>query len=227
MCGVGLLMLLSAAPTEFMDWFLGVGAVLPLLAFVVRYATARRPWKGAAAFTVSFTSVWLVHRLYGSTATAMLLGWYIVGITWASGLGYFASIGRLRGRGAATAGDLVRLLTSIALPLLAIALLRLGRPPVWALVALLALELAHGGLDNLLAHHKAEWGALGWGLRLFSECALLGWAIVVPGAAAAGTYGALTAATVGIAVAFAQKRRYYLDDRVATAPLDARGAAAS
>lgn len=227
MCGVGVLMLLGVAPAWFMDWFLAAGAVLPLVAFVVRYLMVRKTWKGAAAFTVSFTSFWVMHRLYGSTATATLLGYYIVGITWASGLGYFSSVGRLRGRGAATASDVVRLVTSVALPVVAILLQTTGRAPVWALIAVLALELAHGGLDNLLAHHKAEWGAGPWGLRLATECALLAWGLAVPSVSTVAAYGAALTAVVGIVVAFVQKRRYYLEEKVAGALLDPSRAAAS
>jgi hypothetical protein len=131
-----------------------------------------------------------------------------------SGLGYLFSVGQLRGRGRVQAADLVRLTTSIALPIVAV--LAQARPevPSWAVIALMAFELAHGGLDNLLAHLHADDSAARWGLRLVAEIALLATAWQAPtlvlarGAAVA----AFAVATLGLVVAFVQKRRYYLAD---------------
>jgi phosphatidylglycerophosphate synthase len=211
MCGIGVLFLLGAAPPRAMELVLLACAVLPVLFFVLRYALVRKPWKGASFFAVSFATLLVSHRIQGAHATAMLLGYYILGITWASGLGYFFSVGQLKGRGVATAGDVIRLITSVALPCLAIAVQARELAPVWPLITLVSLEMAHGGLDNLLAHHRAEASAAAWGLRLGSECALLAWALAAPGVAPFAALAAFAVGAVGIVVAFVQKRRYYLD----------------
>ncbi|MGZ3407482.1 MAG: CDP-alcohol phosphatidyltransferase family protein, partial [Polyangia bacterium] len=44
MCGVGILMLLSAATPLFMDWFLGTLALLPVVGYVALRLVAGRRW---------------------------------------------------------------------------------------------------------------------------------------------------------------------------------------
>ncbi len=213
MCGIGVLMLLNTVSPSTIDILFAVGAVAPLLAFTVRYLIARKPWKGAAAFAVSFAGLLVAHELWGTWWTSVGLMFFIVGITWASGLGYLWSIGKLKGKGPFTAAEAVRLLTALALPSLVVLLQTRNLGPRWALIALVSLELAHGGLDNLLAHHNAEAGAAAWLLRMGSECALLGWALFLgtPTPAFIGATAALAVAAIGLGVAFVQKRRYYLD----------------
>jgi CDP-diacylglycerol--glycerol-3-phosphate 3-phosphatidyltransferase len=222
MCGIGVLFLLGAAPEQAMDIFFGVLAIAPLVFFVLRYLLVKKMWKGAAAFTVTLTSFWIVHRIWGAHATAILLGWYILAITYASGLGYLFSVGKLKGRGVVTAGDIVRLTTSVAMPIVAVWAQTTGRAPSWAIIALVSIELAHGGLDNLLAHHKAEASAVSWGVRLVAECALL-FAVtqLAHDAATMVTVAALAVGAVGIVTAFVQKRRYYLEPKIAGEALSA------
>jgi CDP-diacylglycerol--glycerol-3-phosphate 3-phosphatidyltransferase len=213
MCGVGVLMLLSAATPDFMDWFLGVLTLGPIIGYAVARLAFRRVWKGAGWFAISFAVLLLIHRAYGAHVLAVTLMYFIVGVTWASGLGYLFSVGNLRGRGRITAGEIVRLTTSIALPSLAV--LAQSRPdsPSWAIIAIIAFEMAHGGLDNLLSHHHAEASATSWGLRTGAECGcfLLAWLAPSPAVAVAACVGALVVSTLGLVFAFAQKRRYYLE----------------
>jgi cardiolipin synthase (CMP-forming) len=213
MCGVGVLMLLSAATPEFMDWFLGVLALGPVVGYVAIRAISRRRWKGAGWFAISFASLLLIHRTFGGHILAVSLMYFIVAVTWASGLGYLLSVGQLRGRGRVTAGELVRLTTSIALPALAVLAQSRADSPSWAIIALVAFEMAHGGLDNLLNHHHAEASATSWGLRTVGECALLALAWRAPSTpiALGACLAALAVGTVGLVAVFVQKRRYYLD----------------
>jgi hypothetical protein len=126
-----------------------------------------------------------------------------------------------------TAGEVARLVTSIALPILAIGAQARPDSPSWALIALASFELAHGGLDNLLAHHRAEDGALRWGGRVGAECLLLGAAWVAPTSTLSHSliFAALGVATAGLVIAFAQKRRFYLDDRPRAVSASAKPAA--
>jgi CDP-diacylglycerol--glycerol-3-phosphate 3-phosphatidyltransferase len=223
MCGVAVLMLLSITTPAFMRWFFGVLAVLPVVGWVTIKLAARRHWKGAFWFAVSFTGMFLLEYFFGSHITAVALMYFIVGLTWVSGLGYLLSVGQLRGRGRVTASDLVRLTTSVALPIVAVLAQARTEVPSWAVIALMAFELAHGGLDNLLAHHHADDSAARWGVRLLAEIALLGGAWLAPSVTVARgcAVAAFAVSTLGLIVAFVQKRRYYLDDvpaRPAAAP---------
>lgn len=215
MCGVGVLMLLSASTPAFMDWFLGALALLPVVGYVAIRALSGRRWKGAGWFAISFATVLLVHRTFGGHVTAVALMYFIVGLTLVSGLGYLFSVGQLKGRGRVTPGELVRLTSSIALPIVAIGAQSRPDSSSWAIIALVSFELAHGGLDNLLAHHRAEDGALRWGARVVSECGLLVGAWIAPSSTISHnlTFAALGVAAVGLVIAFVQKRRFYLDER--------------
>jgi CDP-diacylglycerol--glycerol-3-phosphate 3-phosphatidyltransferase len=223
MCGVGMLMLLFTVPPATLNLLLGIGAVVPLLFYLLRLVIAKKRWKGASAFAASFALLLIGHELAGSNRVfALGLMYFIVAVTWASGLGYLSGVGKLRRKGAVTSGELVRLTTAAALPILAVWSQTADLAPKWAIIALVSVELAHGGLDSLLAHHQAQASGLAWGLRLGAECALLGlglglaakWAAPVGAIAAAGI------GAVGLVVAFVQNRRFYLD-----APQSAKGAA--
>jgi CDP-diacylglycerol--glycerol-3-phosphate 3-phosphatidyltransferase len=215
MCGVGVLMLLSAATATFMDWFLGALALLPVVGYLALRLFTRRRWKGAGWFAVSFAALLVIHRSFGGHVLAVALMYFIVVITYASGLGYLFGVGKLRGRGRVTAGEIVRLVTAIVLPCVAVGAQSRPDSWSWAIIALVAFELAHGGLDNLLAHHRAEDGAVRWGARLVSECGLLAAAWIVPPTALSHslTFAALGVSAVGLVVAFVQKRRWYLEDK--------------
>ncbi len=223
MCGVAVLMLLSVATTEFMDWFFLALAVGPILGYVALRLIARRRWKGAGWFAVSFAAILLVHRTFGGHVLAVTLMYFIVGITWASGLGYLFEVGKLRGRGRVTTSELVRLLTSIALPALAVLAQSRSDSPSWAIIALVAFEMAHGGLDNLLCHHHVEAGAAAWGLRTGAVCAfcLLAWLTPSSRLAYLGCVAALAVGAIGLVLVFVQKRRYYLDTPAPALPAKA------
>ena len=112
-------------------------------------------------------------------------------------------------------------MTSIVLPCVAVGAQSRADSPSWAIIALVAFELAHGGLDNLLAHHRAEDGALRWGARVVAECGLLiaAWLVAVDDAVAHASPSPRSAsAAVGLVIAFVQKRRYYLEDKPRAVP---------
>jgi CDP-diacylglycerol--glycerol-3-phosphate 3-phosphatidyltransferase len=213
MCGIGMLMLMYTVAEPTVDLLLAIGAVLPLLFFAIRYLLVKKMWKGAAAFAVSFTVLLIVHELAGSKLTSLLLMYFIVGVTWWTGLEYLFGIRSLAGKGRIHASEIIRLLTAFALPFIAVAAQTTNLAPKWCIIALVSIELAHGGLDNLLAHHHAQQGAAGWGFRLGAECALLGYSLVATSAAAAqwNAIVALAVGTIGLGLAFAQKRSFYLD----------------
>jgi CDP-diacylglycerol--glycerol-3-phosphate 3-phosphatidyltransferase len=213
MCGIGMLMLMHTVAEPTVDLLLAIGAVLPLVGFAARYLAVKKMWKGAAAFAVSFTVLLLVHELAGSRLTSLLLMYFIVGVTWWTGLEYLFGIRSLAGKGRISASDIVRLMTAFALPFVAVAAQTVNLAPKWCIIALVSIELAHGGLDNLLAHHRAHQGAAGWGVRLGAECALLGYSLVATSATAAwwNAVAAFAVGAIGLTIAFVQKRSFYLD----------------
>jgi len=212
MVGIGLLMLLHTVSRDTMSLLFLILTVGPVLAFGLRWLLVRKTWKGAGWFAVSGTGLYLLHRFTDTSATSAWLMYFILAVTVLSGLGYLSGVKTLLGKGRISAGEGVRLLTAGALPFIAVGAQTLDTAPKWAVIALVSIELAHGGLDNLLAHHKAESGVVGWGVRLGLECALLGWSLQANDAS--GRWAAMAACVVGavgLAIAFWQKRVYYLD----------------
>ena len=152
----------STSTPTFMDWFFGAlaaaaGRRLPGAALL-----ARRRWKGAGWFAISFAGLLAVHASSAATCSAIALMYFIVAITWASGLGYLSRRRQAeRARSRRHAGEIVRLVTSIVLPAWPSARSRghdRRRGPHRAGV----VRAGHGGLDNLLAHIAPRTGpALG------------------------------------------------------------------
>ena len=53
--------------------------------------------------------------------------------------------------------------------------------PRWCIFTIMAFELAVGGLDNLLSHHKAATLALAWGGRVLGVFAMGGLSALIVG----------------------------------------------
>jgi phosphatidylglycerophosphate synthase len=157
---------------------------------------------------VALLAVFLWDERYAPRA--IMIG--IVGITWISGIDYIA-VGwkQLRGRGDFSRADGVRLLGSLTLPILLFAVLVYTDAPRWTIFAILSFELAVGGLDNLLSHHKVATQALAWGGRVLGVSLLLGGALVLPDQAVPLTIVAAILSVVGCTAEFVRGRAYYID----------------
>jgi hypothetical protein len=113
------------------------------------------------------------------------------------------------------ATDWGRLVGAITLPLAATALLGGGYVPAWPVIAVVCVEFAMGGLDNLLVHDDAIQSGAAWGERVVGESVLLGAAFIlarrgaVP-AALAVTYAAFLIGAVFVSLAFWRHRQAYL-----------------
>jgi hypothetical protein len=97
-------------------------------------------------------------------------------------------------------------------------------------LTILPVELAVGGLDNLLSHHKKATGALQWGARVLGISILLGAALLLPAQAVVLSSIAAALSVIGVAIEFWRGRDYYLDARIRNKELRAaaeRSAAAS
>jgi CDP-diacylglycerol--glycerol-3-phosphate 3-phosphatidyltransferase len=215
MQGIGVILLFPIVEDQrFLTWVLIAGVIAPLVAMAALYAVRRKLWRGALVMAASVLPILALH-LHGDldlTIQAIML--YVIAITWISGADYLV-VGwkQLRGRGDFSRADAVRLIGGLALPMLLYPVL-IGPCPAWPIFLILAGELAVGGLDNLLSHHRRATKALAWGGRVLGVCVLLGAALIVP--AYAGPLAMLAAAVslVGVSAEFWRGRDYFLDKRI-------------
>ncbi|HLL21825.1 MAG TPA: hypothetical protein VK427_06830, partial [Kofleriaceae bacterium] len=158
----------------------------------------------------------LAMHLYGDVPLALkVIMLFVVGLTWVSGLDYIV-VGwpRLRAKKDFNRADFVRLVGAVTVPCTLFAVLVETPAPSWPLFAILALELACGGLDNLLSHHKMATRSLAWGSRVLGISALLGAALLLEEHATYFVYAAALVSFVGVAAEFWRGRDYFLDKRI-------------
>lgn len=217
MQGIGVMILFPLIGNlRVITWVLGVGAVAPLVAMAGLWLGKRKLWRGALAMSGSFVALLAVHLTYSDmkvSMAAIMIG--VVAITWISGLDYLI-IGwkQLRGRGDFALADAVRLIGAIALPTLLFTVQVKTSAPAWTLLVILPLELAVGGLDNLLCHHRVATGALAWGARVLGISALLGAALALPAYATPLAVAAAALSLIGVAAEFIRGSDYYMDARI-------------
>jgi CDP-diacylglycerol--glycerol-3-phosphate 3-phosphatidyltransferase len=217
MQGIGVMLLfpLLGPDSAFLTWLLAVGVGAPIALMGILWVVKRKVWRGALVMSGSFLPVLLLH-LHGDmqlAIEAIMIG--VVAITWISGIDYVV-IGwpKLRARGDFSRADAVRLLGAVAMPVLLFAVLVETPAPAWPLFAILSLELACGGLDNLMSHHKKATQALAWGGRVLGVSALLGAALLLPDYAELFTILGAAASLIGVAAEFWRGRDYFLDKRI-------------
>ena len=202
-------------------WAILLSATLaPLVAFGILWIVRKRPWKGALVMTGSNIPLVLLHAFADVQTTVELLLYGVVAITWISGIDYlFVGLKQLRGRGDIDRTDVARLTGAIALPALLFAVLANTSASPWPLVTILAVEVAVGGLDNLLSHHRAHTSATLWAARVLGGSALLVAALLAP-----DEYvnffvgGAAFVAVIGVAWEFWRGSDYYVDSRLRDKP---------
>ena len=216
MQGIGVMLLfpLLADNRDYLTWLLVASVVAPMIAMAVLYVVRRTVWRGAFVMTASVLPILALH-LYGDISLSVwAIMLYIVAITWFSGIDYLVVGWRqLRGRGDFSRADAVRLVGALVLPMVLYKVL-VGPAPAWPIFLILALELAVGGLDNLLSHHHRATKALAWGSRVLSVCALLAIALVVPAYAEPLSILAAAVSLVGVSAEFWRGRDYFLDKRI-------------
>jgi CDP-diacylglycerol--glycerol-3-phosphate 3-phosphatidyltransferase len=212
MQGIGVLLLFPLlADKTILLWLFAAGAAIPVIVLVVWKIVKGEWWRGAFVMTGSFLAllaVFLYDERYAPRA--VMIG--IVAITWISGIDYIVGGWKqLRGRGDFTRADGVRLLGSLTLPILLFAVLVYTDAPRWTVFAILSFELAVGGLDNLLSHHKAATLALAWGGRVLGVSLLLGGALALPEQAPPLAVVACAVSVIGCVAEFVRGRGYYID----------------
>lgn len=191
----------------------GFFIVVPVVALGVAlvWLARGRVWRGAWIFFGCFAVAGAFYAFFSTEVflTAIYLGTAI--ITWVSALDYVMTA--LRQLRETRLGDVVRIAGATLVPILAVLDLHVLAVPAWAIIATVAIEVAHGGLDNLLAHHEATAPAWAWAGRTLGTAALLGAALLWPHAADYLAVGALTVTLAGTAAEFWRNRSYYLEDR--------------
>jgi cardiolipin synthase len=215
MQGIGVMLLFPLVDNaRFLISLLSVGIAGPIIAMVALWLTRKKFWRGALAMSASFAAILVVY-LYDKDYAPALIMLGVVGITWLSGLDYVVVGWRqLRGRGDFTKADAVRILGAFTVPSLVFAVMVETPAAPWPLFTILAFELAVGGLDNLLSHHRKATKALAWGGRVLGVSALLALALVVPSQATLLTIVAAAVSVIGVSAEFWRGRDYYLDKRI-------------
>jgi len=215
MQGIGVVLLFPLISNrELLIWSLAILTVTPLLVMAGFWVFKRKFWRGALVMSGSVAPILGVY-VYDETLAVRWIMLAVVGITWISGIDYIV-IGwkQLRGRGDFAKADAVRLVGGLAMPGLLFAVLVKTPAPAWPIFAILALELAVGGLDNLLSHHQRATKALAWGSRVLGVCGLVLGALLVPEHSDLFLYAATAVSLVGVALEFWHGRDYFLDKRI-------------
>ncbi len=223
--GLAMLFVLLASHYFAMQVVLIVAVVAPLVALAALWLITRKLWPGALVMSLSSIPLVVIHQYASLEVILGVLIAAIVGITWISGFDYIRQgVKQLRGNSidkAIDQADIVRMVGAIALPCLLFATLVLTPVSPWPLAGILALELAIGGLDNLLSHHRAGASALVWGSRVFGTSMLLAITLIAGSLLGASAQFVNITATLafcvtcfGIVWEFWRGRDYYLDAKL-------------
>jgi CDP-diacylglycerol--glycerol-3-phosphate 3-phosphatidyltransferase len=215
MQGVGTLMVCSLLEPTAVYVLLVTGVAVPFLLLLVLYAVRRRVyrnlWVGGA-----FCALPLLLYIAADARGDLRLffhgcTWILTVLTWVSALDYLVGgLPRLRRAGGFGRADAVRVIGAALLPAILIAALVAGAAPPWAILGLFAIELAVGGLDNLLSVHGRSAPALPWGARVLGASLLVAVSLVREDLALPLCAVALAASAVGAAIEFWRGRDLYL-----------------
>jgi CDP-diacylglycerol--glycerol-3-phosphate 3-phosphatidyltransferase len=212
MAGCGVIFILNMVPERAMLIALAVGTAVPVLFIIVRYAIKRVFWWGAVIFGVWLAALLVPQALYGSQMSTDVLMASIIVITWLSGLSYITPVGPMIWQRKFDVSDWVRIVGGLVLPVVLVAAMARGDLPPWAIMLTMGLELAAGGLDNLLCFHGAQSSALGWGVRIGLVSLLTGLALRGGSLAAPFLYAACAISVIGTGLEFYRGRRLYLEE---------------
>jgi CDP-diacylglycerol--glycerol-3-phosphate 3-phosphatidyltransferase len=206
--GLLMLMLVVDSRTALIAVFVGL-AVAPLLGGIAFLVIKRRHWKGSWLGVGAHGTFAAIYIVWGAEAAAVAVMWFAVLLTWVSAIDYMAAARTVIAE--PTGFDASRVLPSLALPVVGMLAIVHAHAPAWAVVAVFGLEFAHGGLDNLLAHHDAAPSASVWLARMLVIIGALGATLLVPDQARVLAVVAFAASLLGAAATFIGKRRFYVE----------------
>lgn len=216
MQGIGILVLFPLiGPGGGMRYVFWVGCLAPVVAAAAFWVVRRKFWPGAVWMSLAFAVLLVFQARSDHQQTASACMGMIVLLTWISGIDYIlGGWNQLRRARDFNRFDGVRLLGSVLLPLATFAALAKSPAPAWPVITVLAVELAAGGLDNLLSHHRRAAGAAAWGTRVLGTSGLLIMTLAWPEQAEWLAIGAAVLSVGGVGWEFWRGRDYYLDARI-------------
>jgi cardiolipin synthase len=213
-------------PVDVMRAVILATTAAAILVGLVVTVLLRRRWRGVWIFVAFFVPGAALLELLGVQPLLLALYVVVVAITWGTALDYlvvaYRELARARDFHAL---DVVRVVGAVTIPLLAAWCLAELPVMVWALISLVCVEMAHGGLDNLLAHHDASAPAWSWAVRTLGASAFLGLALLLPRWADWFVLAALAVVLAATVVAFWRNRRFYLEEKLREKPMGAGAAA--
>lgn len=214
MQGGCMMMLTALVPRDLLMNLLIASTALPFLVTLYFLIAKKRLVRNGAVATGFMLLAVAVIGIPDSRSTVVSISIYLIcGLTWVSGLNYLVGgLPKLYAAGGVHRADLVRVLGSIATPVSATLVLLHTTVVPAPIYTIIAIELAIGGLDNLLSRHQANTGAGSWSLRTLGSAALLILALFVPEHASALCWAAMGVTLVGGGYEFWRGRAHYLDD---------------
>ncbi len=198
------------------DWLMLVcwGMVILSTGFFVKALVKKQKvWRGAYFLFGGLAVQAAAYQFLSVDQFVQLFMWTTVGITLASGADYGIDAAKhLRGKGMLSPGELIRLISAVLVPWLCMWVVY-KTSYAWAPMAIISIELAVGGLDNLLANDRKHARALQWGLRMGGITAGLIVALISTNTnlQLAGCVFAIVASAVGVGWEFYRGRDYYLE----------------
>jgi CDP-diacylglycerol--glycerol-3-phosphate 3-phosphatidyltransferase len=213
MTSLALILIMQLVQSHLVLSILFVGmAIVPALLGIVWRVVKKQNWVGAWVGTVLHAFFALLFYVRGAHDAKLVVVVTMVLLTWASAVDYVtAAVAVIK---EPTLFDLSRIVPAAALPLLGMFALTHGQAPAWAIIAVLAIEFAHGGLDNLLAHHEAAAPWWVWGGRLAIIIGALALTLVLPEHATLLGTIAVAVSLAGTVTTFVSRRRYYIEPKL-------------
>ena len=187
--------------------------VLPFLAFIVFWLIKRKVWRGALVMCAFGFPLLYCQLFLDLDTTIFTIILCVITITWASGMDYlWTGLRELKGRKDLDSSDYARIVGAILLPIALFVILNKPSVSAWYIVFIVALELAVGGLDNLLSHHRAAANAMRWGIRAIGAPLLILATLYVAAEYSIYCVASATAiSAIGVALEFWRGRPYYVD----------------
>jgi CDP-diacylglycerol--glycerol-3-phosphate 3-phosphatidyltransferase len=214
MQGILTLMGVVLLPKDTVLTLLIVLAVLPIFGLAFFWFAKKEFSVGMTLGIVLGVAVYALFRYPEGPQTGIQATmWFVCAVTWMSGFDYLAgAIPRLHKSGGFHRADLIRLLAAIAIPISAVLVMMNTSVHPLPMLAIVAGELAVGGLDNLLSRHKATSSVISFSMRTLGASGLLLLALFIDSQASILAWAAMTVSVLGVAHEFWHGRRHYLDD---------------
>jgi CDP-diacylglycerol--glycerol-3-phosphate 3-phosphatidyltransferase len=181
-------------------WVTAIGAAIPVILLLF---LGRRPgWRSLSAFILLEAAV-VLHLVTGPARVISIIMWVIIGFTIYSGAEYFWGLRRVLGESfrQLPLEPIRQIVLALAVPVCVLPVMMRPGAPIYAILMILAAELALGGVENSLAQagRRSSVGAdlLRSGIQIAGGGAM--W-ILLNGHGSGGPWDVLPAHAVGVLV---------------------------